>query len=305
MHIINTIVPIFVVIVVGVVLRRLHYLPQELLGPLNRLVYYLAIPAMIFHKVASASWAAHFQWTLLAATLLPAFAVCVLAVGIAWILGLKPGIFGTFVQSSFHGNLGYIGLAVCFYALGDEGLTRASILAGFLMLVQNFLAVSVLLMSVKSEQGRPIGRLAAAKIVLNPVILSAVAGIVFSMTGLGLPTLISRSLEIVSGMALPLALMVIGASLSFHLLRRHLFLALSAGALKLLLLPGLGLLLAAFWGLDRAVFAPALLLLAGPTATVTVVMAGEMRGAPELASAAVALNTLLSAASYTLWLSLL
>ncbi|MFO7801995.1 MAG: AEC family transporter [Desulfovermiculus sp.] len=305
MHIVNTIVPIFVVIVVGVVLRRLHYLPQELLAPLNRLVYYLAIPAMIFHQVASASWAAHFQWSLLAATLVPALVVFALAVGIAWLLGLRQGVSGTFIQCSFHGNLGYIGLAVCFYALGDQGLTRASILAGFLMLVQNLLAVTSLLISAKSEQGRPLGRLAAAKIVLNPVILSAVAGIVFSMTGLDLPTLISRSLQIVSGMALPLALMVIGASLSFHLLRRHLALALSAGALKLLLLPGLGLLLAAFWGLDKAVFAPALLLLAGPTATVTVVMAGEMGGAPELASAAVALNTLISAASYTLWLSLL
>ena len=305
MHIINTIVPIFVVICIGVVLRRLEFLPPDLLAPLNRLVYYLAIPAMIFHKVASASWEAHFQLNLLAGTLIPAAAAFALAVGVGRVLSLRQGISGTFIQSSFHGNLGYIGLAVCFYALGDEGLTRASILAGFLMLIQNFLSVGALLLTGKPEQDRLSGGEVAAKIVLNPVILSAVAGIACSMSGLALPTLVSRSLNIISGLALPLALMVIGASLSFHLLRRYLGVALGAGVIKLMLLPGLGLGLAAFWGLDASLFAPALLLLAAPTATVTVVMAGEMGGAPDMASAAVALNTLLSAASYTLWLSVI
>ena len=301
---INTIVPIFVVIAVGVILRRLRFLPPDLLSPLNRLVYYLAIPAMIFHKVSTAAWETHFQPVLILAVLVPVAGAFLVALGVRWVLGIEHRDSGSFIQSSFHGNLGYIGLAVCFYALGDEGLTRASILAGFLMLMQNVLAVGALLLYAPPEQNRLSGQLVVTNILFNPVIISALAGIMFSLSGLDLPVLISRSLGIISGMALPLALMVIGASLSFHLLRRYLGIALGAGVIKLFLLPGFGLALASLLELNMALFAPALLLLAAPTATVAVVMAGEISGSPDFASAAVALNTLLSAVSYSLWLSM-
>ena len=306
MQILNTIVPIFVVIMTGLVLRRQNFLPASVLGPLNRLVFYLAIPAMIFHKVASAAWETHFQPILVLTTLVPVLVVFVLVLALSPFTPVSHQDRGSFLQCAVHGNLGYIGLAVCFYALGDEGLTRASILAGFLMLVQNILSVLSLILS-QGKGGQPwsLGFL-ATKIVVNPVILSALAGLFFSLADLRLPLLLARSLEIVSGMALPLALLVIGASLSFGLLRLHLLPALIAGGIKLVILPCLGLVGAVLLtGLDLQVFAPALLLLAAPTATVSVVMAREMHGAPDLASAAVALNTLLSAVSYTLWLSLL
>jgi hypothetical protein len=51
--IINTIVPVFLVILVGIAIRKLGYLPEAQIGHLNRLVYYVAIPAMIFRAIAT------------------------------------------------------------------------------------------------------------------------------------------------------------------------------------------------------------------------------------------------------------
>ncbi|MFW6099322.1 MAG: AEC family transporter [Thermodesulfobacteriota bacterium] len=51
---VNTIIPIFAVVLLGSVLRSRGFLPVNLVGPLNQLVYYLAIPAMIFRGVAKA-----------------------------------------------------------------------------------------------------------------------------------------------------------------------------------------------------------------------------------------------------------
>lgn len=303
-EVINTIVPIFVVILLGILLRRMDFLPTAILGPLNKLVFYLAIPAMIFRKIAGASFQDHFQPLILTGTLVPVVVVFGLAFWTVRLGRIESKVSGTFVQSSFHGNLGYIGLAVCFYFLGDQGLTRASILAGFLMLLQNLLSVIGLQTASTSGAFRQ-SRFVIKKVLLNPVIISAGAGILFSVFGLPLPVTVTRSLDIVSGMALPLALLVIGASLSFSLIRDHLRLALWTGGLKLLLLPLLGLLLFTSLGLEPTAFAPGLILLAAPTATVTYVMAGEMRGSPDLASATVALNTILSAATYLLWLSLI
>ena len=140
-HVINTIIPIFAIILLGSVLGWRKFMPSNLSAPLNRLVYYLAIPAMIFSGVARSSFEAHFDPFLLAATLIPTFLVFLIGLFIGMGCSLDRPHMGTFMQCSFHGNLGYIGLGVCYYLLGENGFTSASILAGFLMLCQNFFSV--------------------------------------------------------------------------------------------------------------------------------------------------------------------
>jgi len=304
LEVVATIIPIFLIILTGLILRGIDFLPGHLLGPLNRLVFYVAIPAMIFQKVAEADFQAHFQPVLLAGTLLPPLVIFLLGQATLRVTSMSGSESGTFLQSSYHGNLGYIGLAVAYYYLGDQGLTQASILAGFLMLLQNLLSVWVLRPD-PGTAGRNKALDLVKKILVNPVILSALAGIAFSLFRFPLPEIISRSLSILSGMALPLALIVIGASLSIRLIRAHLGQALASGGFKLVLLPFVGYAAYLGLGLEKAVFMPGLVLLAAPSATVTYVMAAEMHGSPDLASATVTLNTLLSALTYTLWLGLL
>jgi len=306
LNVVQTIVPVFAAILLGWALCHAGFLPSTLIGHLNRLVYYLALPAMIFREVASASFAAHFHPLLLAGTLLPVLLIFALSLGIGRVFSIPRPELGTFLQTSFHGNLGYIGLAVCYYLLGERGFTQASILAGFLMLLQNFLGVVALqAFSFPGEGGRDGGNgwSGATKVFLNPVIVSALAGIGFSLSGLALPVTVDRFLKIISGMALPLALLVIGASLSFRLIRANLRSALGAGALKLLVLPAAGLTTYRWFGFSPQQFLPGLILLAAPTATITYVMASEMKGSADLASAAVSMNTVLSALTFVFWLS--
>jgi hypothetical protein len=104
-------------------------------------------------------------------------------------------------------------------------------------------------------------------------------------------------------MSLPLALLIIGGSLSFGLIRSNLKLAVGAGILKLLFLPLVGLLFYGILRVPAAQFVPGLILLASPTATVTYVMASEMQGSTDLASAAVTMNTLASCMTFIFWLS--
>jgi predicted permease len=193
-------------------------------------------------------------------------------------------------------------LAVSYYFLGDEGFTRASILAGFVMLLQNFLAV-VALSRFGAGPSEKFSIL-LKRILLNPVIVSAVGGMAISLSGYGLPVILDRSLKILSGMALPLALLVIGTSLSFSQMRRQLRWTLVISVFKLMLLPALGLMLFYLLRLNQVEYLPGLILLASPTATVSYVMASEMGGDPDLSTAAISISTLASALTFTLWLGL-
>lgn len=298
----NTIAPVFAVILVGAVLRKMGYLPETMIGHLNRLVYYVAIPAMIFRALSMASFETQFKPGLLLVTLVPVVVVFAAAIAVGLVLSYPKREMGTFVQNSCHGNLGYIGFAVTFYLLGDEGLTVATLIAGFLMLLQNLL--SVIGLQAFSDNGRGAKGITSSlrAIIINPVILSTLMGIGFNLSSLTLPLIMGRTLGIISGMALPLALLVIGASLSFGLVRKRLYLIITSAGLKLILLPGLGFIAFRILDLPPDEFLPGFILLAAPSATVSYVMATEMNGAPEQASAAVSLSTLISSITYFLWL---
>jgi predicted permease len=137
-HIVATIIPIFSLVLLGILARSKGFLPPEFLGPANRLVYYLAIPAMIFRAIANASLTRQFNPTVVCLTLVALVALFVVCWAGSRLLRVPVSIQGSFIQCSFHGNLGYIGLAVAFYHLGADGLARASILAAFVMILQNF-----------------------------------------------------------------------------------------------------------------------------------------------------------------------
>ena len=302
MNIITTIIPIFIIIIIGWFARWRGFIPPEFISPANRLVYYIAIPAMIFHSISKASLKTQFDAAVLAITLFSVLAVFAVAWSAGKINRVRRGQRGTFIQTAFHGNLGYIGLAVAYYFLGNEGFVRASIIAGFIMILQNFLAVVALQLNSDNPSAAGNRFEVAFRILGNPVILSAMAGILFSLSGLRVPLIIDRSLDILSGFALPMALLVIGGSLSFELMQLRILRVLSSSFMKLILLPGLGFALYRLFGLASQDYLPGLILLASPTATITYVMAKEMNGDTDFAVAAISISTMFSAITFTLWL---
>ena len=303
MDIFTTIVPVFSIILLGWISRKKGFIPADFIGPANALVFYIAIPAMIFSAISKATLTAHFNFGILVITLTTALVVCILA----WVFGhvcrLKQGQLGSYVQISFHGNLGYIGLAVAFYYLGEDGFVKASILTGFLMILQNLLSVLSLTVNAHQLDSARYGRTIVRNLAGNPVVLSAMAGIICSFLTVPIPLIVQRSLDILSGLALPMALLIIGASISFQDVRHKMKWVLSAISFKLILMPGLGYVVYRVLGFSPGEYLPGLILLASPTATISYVMAKEMKGDPDLAVIAISMCTLLSALSYTFWLN--
>jgi predicted permease len=235
-------------------------------------------------------------------TLICVVVVFALALMIAFAMGLNRGTSGTFTQCSFQGNLGYIGFAVIFYFLGDGGLVTGSIIGGLVMILHNSLAVLTLQMLGRKESASALPGHFFSNVAVNPVILSALFGIGYAWLGWPLPPIIDRTLKIVAAMALPLALLLIGATLSLTLVKKQWLHALWASLIKLLIMPAIGVVLFNFFGLSSATYLPALILLAAPPATVTFVFAKEMHGDADLAAATISMGTILSGLTYIVWL---
>lgn len=298
----GTIIPIFIIVLLGWWVHRRGFLPSEFMGPANRLVFYVAIPAMIFQSIAKSTFREWFNPLVILCTLAAAFLTYAASWLISRITHMQRSQSGSFIQSAGHGNLGYFGLAVAYYYLGGGGLAHASVIAGFLMILQNVLSITALQYFSTKSGKVPKARVIGVKVLGNPVILAVLAGMFFSMLALPMPLIVERSLTILSGLALPTALLIIGASLSFERIKAQGYIVFGAAALKLFVLPGLGWLLFHYFDTRRPDYLPALILLAAPTATISFVMAKEMDGDSDLAAAAISASTLASALTCAFWL---
>jgi predicted permease len=299
--ILESISPVFVVIALGFLSRRLGFLPDSFIHSANHLVYYVAIPILVFSAISGGPFAETFNPAQIAGTFLAASLIVLVSLLAALVMKVSREGTVTFVQTSFHGNLGYVGLAVVFYAMGPEGRGAASVLAGFLILYQNVVSIGLYTLTVGGREKRD-ARL-ILKFLGNPIILATLLGLLFSYTDLQLPGFIDRSFLIVSQMALPLALLIIGGNLKTAPARRIQLVALSSG-FKLLLLPLAGFFIFKGFGVTAASAETALILLASPSATISYIMAAEMGGREELAAAAITTSTILSIITYTFWISM-
>jgi len=304
MNIISTIVPVFIIIFLGLFAKQKRFITPEFLNQANRLVYYIAIPAMIFSSISKAALNTQMNLEVIIITLVSVLTISAVAFGTAWFLKMAGSSKGTFIQCSFHGNLGYIGLAVAFYYLGDSGFVKAAIIAGFVMILQNIMAVIVLQYHSGNNKDRPDIFDTLKKTMANPVILSALAGILFSLFNVPIPLILDRALDILRGMALPLALLIIGASLSFEKLKPRFLNVMISCFLKVMVAPAIGFVLFKFLSVYPEDYLPGLIILSSPSATLTYIMAKEIGGDPDFAVAAISICTIISGLTYGVWLSI-
>jgi len=301
---ITIVLPVFLVIALGTLLRRLKLFDADFVQQTNRLVYVVFLPLLLFYKIGHADFASFFNGPLVVGSSL----VIVLGFLLTYIYsGLRrypAPIRGSFCQGSFRGNLAYVGLAICLNAYGENGLTRAGILMGFLVPVLNLFAILALLLPQErqAQKKRPNW---LAQVALNPLIIASFLGIIWSYWRLPIPVIIDRALNITSGVTLPLALLAIGGAFSLQRLKGDLLVAGLATTVKLTIMPlfALGLLL--LLGVTGSDLGIGILMAGTPAATATYIMAHQLKGDAELAGSIVMLSTLASVVSYTILLLLL
>jgi len=134
---------------------------------------------------------------------------------------------------------------------------------------------------------------AAGAVLRNPLIIGCLLGVLALKSGVRLPRGLLNAVSTLGHAALPCALLALGASLTPARLRASFRPALAGTALKLLLMPAFGCVLARAAGFNRELLLVALLFLASPCAVTSYVMADQMGADKELAGSAIVLSTLL------------
>jgi len=301
-QILQIVLPVFIVLGLGWFIRRINLIDGDFIQKANKLIFNVCLPVLLFYKISDADLRSVFSISHLIIMVATIFIMFVISFIVSKMLKLDTSS-GTFSMNTFRANYAYMGLPVSAYAYGDQGLVIASVLMAFVVPMVNFM--SVVSLSISMTSGRSLKPF-LKNTLLNPLAIACILGIAASWYSLSIPVFIERSLQIVSGVTLPLALFCVGGSMTKKQMTGELVPSAIASAMKLLLMPFIALLLIRYSGIDMSVTSKTLvIMLSAPTATVNYVLASQMQGDAPLAGSTIVTSTLLSIFTFTLWLFIL
>ena len=303
---INVTMPIFVVMVIGYILKQIGMLNDNFVTVANKFNFKVTLPFMLFKDIAGVDIKAVFdiKYVLFCAIV---STICFWVVwGTAKLLVRDKTIRGAFVQSSFRGSAAVMGLAFIQNIYGSSAMGPLMIVSA--VPLYNIFSVIVLTFEANDSTGidkKAKIRQAGINICKNPIILSILAGLIVGLLGIQFPTLVNKTVSNVAQMATPLALITIGAGFEGRKALAKIAPTMAASMIKLVLQPLVFLPVAAWMGFSGEKMIAILIMLASPTTPSCYIMAKSMNNDEVLTASVIVTTTLMAAFTLTGWIFLL
>jgi len=292
--IINTLFPVFALIVLGNLLKHYKLTDEKFLKTSDNLIYFIFFPILLFWKIGGTSSAAGIGGDLYLAAICTIITIFFLSIISIKLFKISDYQAGSFSQSCYRFN-NFIGMAIIINAMGEAGVRYFGVLIGFTIPIINIFVVSTLIwFSGKRLSLWERIRFTARAIVVNPLILGCIAGIVYSRSAGAFPVVLENTFQLMSMVTLPLALLSIGGALSFTGLKSHLKVSIIAALFKLCILPVTGYIFLKAFGVADIPFKVGMIFFALPTSTALYILSSQLNSDTELASSSIVLSTVLS-----------
>lgn len=305
---INAVAPIILMTAAGYALNRVGLIKDDLAKSLNRLTFKVFLPAMLFLNVYSLEDYSALDVTYIIYVFLIIFAVFLVSIPLVMALTKENSRRGSLLQATFRSNFALIGIPVGEALFGAEGALVATLLSAAIIPLYNILGVISL--SIFSGGKKPDFKQILRDIIKNPLIDSIALGFFCILIRLILVrfgidfrlrqiTPLMKSLEYLSAVATPLALISLGAGFRFSAirsLRREIFFGVM---MRIAVVPLIGIGVAYIFKshFNGAHFAAFVAVFATPVAVSSVPMAEAMGSDSALAGQLVVFSTLLSSFS--------
>lgn len=302
--IINVIAPVFFLMVLGYLMVNYTSLAdRKLTKQANAIVFKIFLPCMLFYNVYQSDIGAEIHSRI---------KLCIWAAGGLLILFvllclIVPKVVkqenqqGVVIQGIFRSNYVIFGVAVVQNMYGVKSTTTAAILSAILVPMYNFLAVVAL--SIFGEKRETDWKKIILDIVKNPLIISSVLGIIFSLLGIRLPTAVDTTVQDLAKLSTPIAFMILGGDLDFSKVRGNLKVASVVLTIKLVILPLIMIPMIVMMEYRDADLLSGLLAYQTPVAVSSYIMAQQAGADGQLAGQLVVFSSVLSI--FTLFVTIL
>ncbi len=208
----NVVLPVFAIILAGYLSGRAGVLGDQSTDALNSFVYWVALPVLLFHAMASVDSSKIFDWRYIGAYIGSVSVVFIFGFVVAKVLFRASASEGSlFAMTAIFSNTGYMGIPLSIVAFGDSGALPAVIATVSQTIL--YLAIPVCVIEMTSGAGRGLAKAlkgTMAALLKNPMIVAPVLGILYSLTGLPVPKPIGAFSTVLGAAAAPCALFAMG-----------------------------------------------------------------------------------------------
>lgn len=302
----NATVPVFLMMVFGWFAQRAGLLDDHTTAKLNKFVFRTLLPALLFMDLSAADfrqvWDTRFVLFCVAATLI--------SVGIALGYSLfhkEKSERGEIIQAAYRSSAAILGIAFVNNIYGEA--TMAALMIVGTVPIYNIIAVIVLSLTSPDKEhskgGRELALSTIGGIITNPIILGIAAGILWSLSGLDQPVIMTKSISYLGNMATPLSLIALGASFKISETKGKIPVTVGIVFIKLVMFCGIFLPAAIWLGFRGEKLIAILVMLGSATTGSCFVMAKNFGHKGAITAFAVMLTTLCSSFTLTTWLFIL
>lgn len=306
---INAVAPIMLMMVVGYCLKKWGLMDGVFGKAANRLVFHVFLPVMLFLNVYKTDHLGGIKLGYIGYVMVVVTVIFLCAIPYSMAVARKKESRGALLQGAFRSNYALIGIPLAKSLFGEEGALVASLLSA--AVVPYFNALAVVSLSIFRKGEKPNVKKILLGIYKNPLIRSILLGIL----ALGVRAIFVRYgvefrlsdckplykvLENLSGLATPMALLVLGAQFEFSAVRELQREIVCGTLMRTVLVPLIGIGGAFLFFREQfggAHFASFVAVFATPVAVSSVPMAQEMDADVTLAGQLVVWTTLFSALS--------
>ena len=228
--------PIFLLVVLGAVLKRTPLVDRSVWHGLEEIGYYLLFPALLFITLYRADFGGMVLGEVMAGTLLTVLIMYAVIV-VAWPLFRARNVslaeFTTVLQTTTRWNA-FVALAIADKLFGASGLALTALIMAIVIIPINFGNVGLMVWYLSPD--RSLGTL-TRRILANPLILACVAGLAMRHLGIVIYAPVEQAVDLIASAALGMGLLMVGAGLRIRETIRPRFLPLLCTVLKLLFYP--------------------------------------------------------------------
>ena len=301
----NATVPVFLVMVIGYILRQIGMVDEPFVKTLNKFNYKITLPVLLFKDIAESDF--YSVWD--TRYVLYCFLATLTSIAVIWIAaGLfykNKNLLGELVQASYRSSAAVLGIAFIMNIYGTAGMAPLMIIGT----VPLYNIAAVLILSFTGPAAHGLDRASLTKsikdILTNPIIIGILLGMAVSALRIPFPVILTKTIGNISVLATPLALLGLGAGFEGRKALKQIAPTMAASALKLVILPAAFLPLAISMGFTREKLVAILIMLASPTTVSCYIMAKNMGHEGVLTSSVVVTTTFLSSITLTAWIFLL
>lgn len=301
-HIFTALLPIFLLILIGYLFKRIQFPSNDFWTNADKLTYYILMPSLLVYKLSTADLDGLEAFDFVATGILGILAVLVLNLLLNLITKTNGASFSSVVQGAVRFNT-YVYLALIAAMFGDEGIALAALLITLAIPLINIICITIFAFFVNDKKATFTGMIKS--IIKNPLILACFIGGGINYIDFTLPIIALNLLKVLSSAALPMGLLSIGFALDLRSIKEAKAELIISSFLKLLIMPLCMFIIGRFFGLDKLLFSIVLIFAAMPTAPSSFVLARQLGGDIKLMASIITLQTIFSIITLSLLLGLL